>query len=227
MVPIAGLPDCQIAGLPEPGERVIRDLVLVGVAYLLGSIPFGVLVARTQGGVDIRRVGSGNIGATNVLRAVGKGAAAFTLLADVGKGALPVALGRWLGVATPVLATIALAAVGGHLFPVFARFRGGKGVATMLGVVLVAMPVVGSLLILIWLAVATLSRYSSLASLTASAALPILTWVLDGRPAMLALSGALLVLVAFRHRENIARLLAGTEAKLGQKVRVSNGQVVK
>jgi glycerol-3-phosphate acyltransferase PlsY len=206
---------------------VIRDLVLVGVAYLLGSIPFGVLVARTQGGVDIRRVGSGNIGATNVLRAVGKGAAAFTLLADVGKGALPVALGRWLGVATPVLATIALAAVGGHLFPVFARFRGGKGVATTLGVVLVAMPVVGSLLSLIWLAVATLSRYSSLASLTASAALPILTWVLDGRPAMLALSGALLVLVAFRHRENIARLLAGTEAKLGQKVRVSNGQILK
>jgi glycerol-3-phosphate acyltransferase PlsY len=206
---------------------VIHDLVLVAVAYLLGSIPFGVVIARAQGGVDLRRVGSGNIGATNVLRAVGKGAAALTLLADIGKGALSVALGRWLGVAAPVLASIALAAVGGHLFPVFARFRGGKGVATTLGVVLVAMPVVGSLLILIWLAVATLSRYSSLASLTASAALPILTWVLDGRPAMLALSGALLVLVAFRHRENIARLLAGTEAKLGQKVRVSNGQILK
>ena len=206
---------------------MIHDLVLVAVAYLLGSIPFGVLVSRAQGGVDIRRVGSGNIGATNVLRAVGKGAAAFTLLADVGKGALPVALGRWLGVATPVLATIALAAVGGHLYPVFARFRGGKGVATSLGVVLVSMPAVGGLLLLIWLAVATLSRYSSLASLTASAALPILTWVLDGRPAMLALSGVLLALVVFRHRENIARLLAGTEAKLGQKVRVSNGQIVK
>jgi len=206
---------------------VIRDLVLVGVAYLLGSIPFGVVVARAQGGVDLRRVGSGNIGATNVLRAVGKGAAALTLLADIGKGALSVALGRWLGVAAPVLATIALAAVGGHLFPVFARFRGGKGVATTLGVVLVAMPVVGSLLILIWLAVATLSRYSSLASLTASAALPILTWVLDGRPAMLALSGVLLALVVFRHRENIARLLAGTEGKIGQRVRVSNGQIVK
>ena len=206
---------------------MIHDLVLVAVAYLLGSIPFGVLVARTQGGVDIRRVGSGNIGATNVLRAVGKGAAALTLLADVGKGALPVALGRWLGVATPVLATIALAAVGGHLFPDFARFRGGKGVATTLGVVLVAMPVVGSLLILIWLAVATLSRYSSLASLTASVALPIFTWVLDGRPAMLALSGVLLALVVFRHRENIARLLAGTEGKIGQRVRVSNGQIVK
>ena len=206
---------------------MIHDLVLVAVAYLLGSIPFGVVIARAQGGVDLRRVGSGNIGATNVLRAVGKGAAALTLLADIGKGALSVALGRWLGVAAPVLATIALAAVGGHLFPVFARFRGGKGVATTLGVVLVAMPVVGSLLILIWLAVATLSRYSSLASLTASVALPILTWVLDGRPAMLPLSGVLLALVVFRHRENIARLLAGTEGKIGQRVRVSNGQIVK
>lgn len=221
------MPDCQIALLPESGERVIHDLVLVAVAYLLGSIPFGVVIAWGQGGVDLRRVGSGNIGATNVLRAVGKGAAALTLLADIGKGALSVALGRWLGVAAPVLATIALAAVGGHLFPVFARFRGGKGVATTLGVVLVAMPVVGSLLILIWLAVATLSRYSSLASLTASVALPILTWVLDGRPAMLALSGVLLALVVFRHRENIARLLAGTEGKIGQRVSTSNGQRVK
>ena len=206
---------------------MIHDLVLVAVAYLLGSIPFGVVVARAQGGVDLRRVGSRNIGATNVLRAVGKGAAALTLLADIGKGALSVALGRWFEVAPPLLAAIALAAVAGHLFPVFDRFRGGKGVATTLGVVLVAMPVVGSLLILIWLAVATLSRYSSLASLTASVALPILTWVLDGRPAMLALSGVLLALVVFRHRENIARLLAGTEAKLGQRVSTSNGRVVK
>jgi glycerol-3-phosphate acyltransferase PlsY len=206
---------------------VIGELLLVLVAYLLGSIPFGVLVARAQGGVDIRRVGSGNIGTSNVLRAVGKGAAAITLLGDAGKGALPVALGRWLGVETPVLAAIGLAAVGGHLFPIFARFRGGKGVATTLGVVLVSMPAVGGLLLLIWLAVASLWRYSSLASLAASVALPILTWVVDGRQAMLALSGALLVLVVFRHRENIARLLGGTEAKIGQKVRVSNGQVVK
>lgn len=213
--------------MPEPREGVIRDLVLVVVAYLLGSIPFGVLVARAQAGVDIRRVGSRNIGASNVLRAVGKGAAALTLLADVGKGALPVALGRWLGVETPVLAAIGMAAVGGHLYPVFSRFRGGKGVATTLGIVLVSMPAVGGLLLLIWLAVATLSRYSSLASLAASAALPILTWALDGRPPMLALSGALLALVVFRHRENIARLLAGTEAKLGQKVRVSNSHMVK
>jgi glycerol-3-phosphate acyltransferase PlsY len=205
----------------------MRDIVLVAVGYLLGSIPFGMLVARAQGGVDLRQVGSGNIGATNVLRAVGKGAAALTLLGDIGKGALAVALGRWLGVTPPVLAAIALATVAGHLFPVFARLRGGKGVATTLGVILAAMPAVGALLILVWLAVAALWRYSSLAALTASVALPILTWILDGRPAMLALSGVLLALVVFRHRENIGRLLQGTEGKIGQRLQASNGQIVK
>jgi glycerol-3-phosphate acyltransferase PlsY len=205
----------------------MRDIVLLVAAYLLGSIPFGVLVARTQGGVDLRQVGSGNIGATNVLRAVGKGAAALTLLGDIGKGVFAVALGRWLGVTPPVLAMIALATVAGHLFPVFAQFRGGKGVATTLGVVMAAMPAVGGLLILIWLAVAALWRYSSLAALTASVALPILTWLLDGRPAMLALSGVLLALAVFRHRENIGRLLAGTEGKIGQRLTASNGQAVK
>jgi len=206
---------------------VIRDVLLVAVAYLLGSIPFGVAVARVRGGVDLRRVGSGNIGASNVLRALGKGAAALTLLGDIGKGVLAVALGRWFGVAPPVLAVIALAAVAGHMFPVFDRFRGGKGVSTTLGVVLVAMPAVGALLLLIWLAVAARWRYSSLAALTASAALPVLTWVLDGRPAMLALSGVLVALVVFRHRENIARLLKGTEGKIGQRLTTSNGQIVK
>ncbi len=207
--------------------HVIRDLVLVVVAYLLGSIPFGVVVARAQGGVDLRRVGSGNIGATNVLRAVGKGAAALTLLGDIGKGVFAVALGRCFGVTPPVLAAIALSTVLGHLFPVFARLRGGKGVATTLGVVLAAMPAVGALLILVWLAVAALWRYSSLAALTASAALPMFTWILDGRPAMLVLSGALLALVVFRHRENIVRLLEGTEGKIGQRLTTSNGQSVK
>ncbi len=207
--------------------HVNRDLVLVVVAYLLGSIPFGVVVARAQSGVDLRRVGSGNIGATNVLRAVGKGAAALTLLGDIGKGAFAVALGRWFGVTPPVLAAIALSTVVGHLFPVFARLRGGKGVATTLGVVLASMPAVGALLILVWLAVAAVWRYSSLAALTASAALPMFTWILDGRPAMLVLSGALLALVVFRHRENIVRLLEGTEGKIGQRLRTSNGQIVK
>ncbi len=206
---------------------MIRNGLLLAIAYLLGSVPFGLLVARAQGGVDLRRVGSGNIGATNVLRAVGKGAAALTLLGDMGKGAAAVGLGRWLGVSPTVLAMIALAAVAGHLFPVFGGFRGGKGVATTLGVVLAVMPAVGALLLLIWLLVAAVWRYSSLAALLASAAMPVLAWLVDDRPAMLGLSGALFLVVLLRHRENIARLWKGTEGKIGQKVRTSNSQSVK
>lgn len=206
---------------------MIRDALLAAVAYLLGSIPFGLLVARAQGGVDLRRVGSGNIGATNVLRAVGKGAAALTLLGDMGKGAAAVGLGRLFGVSPSALAVIALAAVVGHLLPVFGGFRGGKGVATTLGVVLGAMPAVGGLLLLIWLAVAALTRYSSLAALIASAALPLLAWRLDGRPPMVALSAGLLLLVLVRHRENIGRLWRGTEGKIGQRAQGPNGQIVK
>jgi glycerol-3-phosphate acyltransferase PlsY len=198
-------------------DDVIRELILVAVGYLLGSIPFGVLIARLSGGVDLRRVGSGNIGATNVLRAVGKGAAAVTLVGDIGKGALAVALARSAVADSAVLAAVALAAVLGHLFPVWSGFRGGKGVATTLGVVLAAMPAVGGLLLLIWLIVAAITRYSSLAALVATATMPLLVWLLDGRTAMLVLSGALLILVAARHRENIRRLVAGTEGKIGRK----------
>lgn len=196
---------------------MLADLALLVGGYLLGSIPFGVLIARAAGDVDLRGVGSGNIGATNVLRAVGKGAAALTLVGDIGKGTLAVALARWIDPGAGVVASVGLAAVLGHLFPVWSGFRGGKGVATTLGVVLGAMPTVGGLLLLVWLAVAALTRYSSLAALVATAAMPLLAWLLDGRPAMLALSGALLVLVFVRHRENIGRLLAGTEGKIGQK----------
>jgi len=206
---------------------VIRDAALVVVAYLLGSIPFGVLVTRARGGVDLRRVGSGNIGATNVLRAVGRGAAALTLLGDIGKGALAVGLGRLSGASPTVLAMIALVVVVGHLLPVFAGFRGGKGMATTLGVVLAAMPAVGGLLLLTWLAVAAIWRYSSLATLVASAALPVLSWLLDERPPMVVLSAALFLIVLVRHRENIVRLWEGTEGKIGQRVQGSSGQIVK
>jgi glycerol-3-phosphate acyltransferase PlsY len=182
-------------------------------------VPFGVVVARFSGGVDLRRVGSGNIGATNVLRAVGKAAAALTLVGDIGKGVLAVAAARWAGADSLVVALTALTAVLGHLYPVWAGFRGGKGVATTLGVVVGAMPAVGALVLTIWLTVAALSRYSSLAALVATAALPLLTWLLDGRTAMLGLSAVLAVLVAVRHAENIRRLAAGTEGRIGQKAR--------
>lgn len=195
----------------------MRDLLLIGAAYLLGSVPFGILVAWAQGGVDLRGVGSGNIGATNVLRAVGKGAAAATLLGDLGKGLLAVGAARWLEAAPEILAAAALAAVLGHLFPIFAGFRGGKGVATTLGVVLGAMPAVGLGLLLIWLAVAAAWRYSSLAALVAAASLPPLAALLDGRPALVAAGGLLCLLVVWRHGENIRRLWAGTEGKIGQR----------
>jgi glycerol-3-phosphate acyltransferase PlsY len=205
----------------------MREVGLILLAYLLGSVPFGVVVARAQGGVDLRRVGSGNIGATNVLRAVGKGAAALTLLGDIGKGAVAVVLGRSFGVPPTLLAMIALAAVVGHLLPAWSGFRGGKGVATTLGVVLAAMPPVGGLLVLIWLAVAGIWRYSSLAALAAAAALPGLAWWLDGRRPMLVLSVSLLLIVLARHRENIVRLWQGTEGKIGQTVRPPSGEMVK
>lgn len=204
-----------------------RDVALVVGAYLLGSVPSGLLIARLQGGVDIRRVGSGNIGATNVLRALGKGAAALTLVGDIGKGALAVAIGRALDVSPALLAGIALAAVIGHLLPVFLGFRGGKGVATTLGVVLAAMPAVGVSLLVIWIVVAIIWRYSSLAALAAAAALPILAWALDGRRAMVVLAGTLFLLVLLRHRGNIARLYRGTEGKIGQRVAASGGQEVR
>jgi glycerol-3-phosphate acyltransferase PlsY len=207
----------------EGARRVGLDLLLIVGAYLLGGIPFGILVARMRGGVDLRRVGSGNIGATNVLRALGRGAAAITLLGDIGKGALAVGLGRWIGGADALVATLAVAAVVGHLFPVFAGFRGGKGVATALGVVLAAMPAVGGLLFAIWLAAAAVWRYSSLAALVAISALPILAWMLDGRPPLVVMGACLFVLVVWRHRDNIRRLWHGTEGKIGEKASTSQG----
>lgn len=193
-----------------------RDVVLVVIAYLAGSVPFGLLIARLKGNVDLRRVGSGNIGATNVFRAVGKGAAILTLVGDIGKGAAAVGLARGLGASSRVLAAVALAAVLGHLFPVFLGFRGGKGVATTLGVVLAAMPAVGGLLLLVWLLVAAVWRYSSLAALAAAAALPALAWLLDGRPVMVLLGAVSAALIFWRHRGNIERLRHGTEGKIGQ-----------
>jgi acyl phosphate:glycerol-3-phosphate acyltransferase len=200
---------------------VAQELALVAAAYLLGAVPFGLLIARLRAGVDLRQVGSGNIGATNVLRAVGKGAAALTLLLDLAKGALAVLVARALGASALGVALVAVAAVLGHVFPVFLGFRGGKGVATTLGAVLAAMPVVGLLLLAIWLGVALVGRYSSLAALAAVVALPGLSWLLDGRLPLVIASGALAVLVVARHHENIARLWHGTEGKIGQRARPS------
>lgn len=193
--------------------------LLVALGYVLGSIPTGLLVARWQRGVDIRRHGSGNIGMTNVLRAVGKGAAALTLVGDLAKGLLPVLLARaWL--TSPwAIGLVALAAVIGHLFPVFAGFHGGKGVATTLGASLPLLP--GPLLIafLVFVTCVALRRQVSLGSLAAAAALPIAAFAWGSPAAYVLYALMAATLIWYRHRGNIQRLLAGTEPTIGQGVR--------
>jgi len=181
--------------------------------YLCGSIPFGVLLTRVAGGPDLRSVGSGNIGATNVLRTGRKGLAAATLLGDMLKGTAAVVivdylLGRDFAIAAAIGAFL------GHLFPVWLRFRGGKGVATYIGLLLGLNWLAAVAFCVIWLAVAALSRYSSLAALLASALTPaFLWWRGDPRDAVLFL--LLSVLLWIMHRANIARLAGGTEGKIG------------
>jgi acyl phosphate:glycerol-3-phosphate acyltransferase len=187
-------------------------------AYLLGAIPFGLIIAKALAGVDVRTVGSGNIGATNVLRAAGAKAAVLTLLADAIKGWFPVLLAGRLFPEPWVLVLTAIAAIAGHNYPVFLRFRGGKGVATSLGVVLAAAPGIGLLCIVTWLAAALLWRYSSLAALVSFAVYPLATFATRSNDAPQgALSLFVFGMIYYRHRENIKRLLAGTEPRIGRK----------
>jgi glycerol-3-phosphate acyltransferase PlsY len=197
------------------------SFLLIAVAYSLGSIPTGLLIARWQKGVDIRRHGSGNIGMTNVLRSVGKGAAALTLVGDLAKGLMPVLLAQaWLISPWPV-GLVALAAIIGHMYPLFANFHGGKGVATTLGVFIPLLP--GPLLVAfaVFAACVAFRRQISLGSLAAAAALPT-TALLWGSPLAYVLSALVAAaLIWYRHRENIERLLAGNEPTIGQHVKLS------
>jgi glycerol-3-phosphate acyltransferase PlsY len=184
------------------------------LAYLLGSIPFGVVITRTLGLGDLRAIGSGNIGATNVLRTGHKGAAAATLLLDAAKGGVAVLVAR--AVAGEEAALVAgLAAFRGHLFPIWLKFRGGKGVATFLGIMLALAWPAGLAACATWLAVAFATRYSSLAALVAAAATPLWLW-LFGRPDAVWLGLALAALVLIRHHANIRRLLDGSEPRIGK-----------
>ncbi len=191
-------------------------LVLLAVAYIAGSIPFGLVVARARG-VDLRRSGSGNIGATNVLRTMGKKEAVFTLAGDIMKGAFAVALVKVSGYGDPYAGIAGLLAVLGHDYPVFMRFRGGKGVATSIGVLLVYAPYVGLLTVLIWLAAVFASRYSSLGALTAFTFLPLNMLLLEEGAFGVSLSLVLTLLIYVKHRGNIRRLLKGGEPRIGQK----------
>jgi acyl phosphate:glycerol-3-phosphate acyltransferase len=185
------------------------------LGYLLGSIPFGLVLTRLAGTQDLRSIGSGSIGTTNVLRTGRKDLAAATLIGDMLKGTIAVIIAGYFG--GPDAAMLAaLGAFLGHLFPVWLKFRGGKGVAVYIGVLLGLLWPAALLFCLIWLAVAVITRYSSLSALIASLVTPILLWWF-GQLALAALFAVLTLLVFFVHRENIKRLLAGTESKIGQK----------
>jgi glycerol-3-phosphate acyltransferase PlsY len=192
-------------------------LVVAG-GYLLGSIPFGLIATRLGGAGDIRKIGSGNIGATNVLRSGRKDLAAITLIGDAGKGALAVLLTHLLTNGSPAM--IALAggsAFVGHLFPVWLKFNGGKGVATFYGVLLSAAFPVGALAGLTWIAMAFLFRMSSLAALTAATLAPLFAFAVDAPRPIVVLAAVMAVLIFIRHHENIRRLLKGEEPKIGAK----------
>ncbi len=198
---------------PVADITVLQQVSAV-VGYLVGSIPFGLVLTRLTGKGDIRDIGSGNIGATNVLRTGSKGLAALTLLLDGGKGAAAALfMGQW-GLDMALLA--GLFAVIGHDFPIWLKFRGGKGVATTIGVLLALAWPVGLITCAIWLAVAVTSRYSSLAALVSLAASPfVMFWLADTPRTVIAV---LMALLAFaRHHENIRRLLKGEESRIGGK----------
>jgi glycerol-3-phosphate acyltransferase PlsY len=185
------------------------------LGYLLGSIPFGLLLTQAAGLGDIRRIGSGNIGATNVLRTGNKALAAATLLLDGLKGAAAVLLAAWFGGPQAVL-WAGIGAVVGHSFPVWLRFKGGKGAATAYGVLIAAAWPVGLAAGAVWLAMAAATRKSSLAALTSFALAPVFAAVLANLT-VVKLALVIAVLVFARHHENIRRLLSGTEPRIGQK----------
>lgn len=193
-------------------------ILLVIAAYLLGAIPFGLIFTRWMTGKDPRDFGSGNIGATNVSRAGGKKAGLMTLGADIAKGAIPVAVAVHIGDEWLTAAT-AMAAFLGHIFPVYLKFRGGKGVATMFGVLIPWQPLAGLIAFAVWLLALGLWRYVAVASILAGLSLPFAAWLLGASaPAILACV-VFFLLMGLRHQSNVQRLLAGTEDRVGNKAK--------
>lgn len=194
-------------------------ILFIALSYFLGAIPFGLFFGRWFSGIDVRTMGSGNIGATNVLRASGKKAAVLTLIADALKGMLPVLAAKFIFQDDWITTCSGIAAVLGHAYPVYLHFRGGKGVATSYGVILAVTPWTGLLCLIIWLSTAYFWRYSSLAALVSFACYPI--FVFSFSPPASKASGFLSLfifgMIYYRHRENIKRLLLGSESRIGGK----------
>ena len=193
-------------------QIMISEILLITAAYLLGSIPTGLLLAKAAG-VDIRRSGSGNIGATNVYRTLGRTVGILTLVGDCLKGVIPVVAATYLGMSDNWIAAVGLAAFLGHVYTVFLGFKGGKGVATALGVFLAVSPAAVGSALLIFVAVVWKWRYISLGSIAAALAMPGMVAVFDSRPPVVIMAVIIALLVVWNHRENIKRLQEGTESK--------------
>ena len=190
------------------------EIFVIIVAYLIGSIPTGVIFGSLAG-IDVRSAGSGNIGATNVARVLGKGIGGLTLLADTAKGFLPVFVALQLGFDHAAAASVAAAAFLGHLYPLYLKFRGGKGVATALGALLVLAPLATLILMVVFGGVVLISRIVSLGSIAAAVAAPIILWLLSYATPLIGMGAFLGAMVILRHRANIQRLLAGAEPRFG------------
>lgn len=186
-------------------------------AYLLGSVPFAMISSRVFGLADPRTYGSGNPGATNVLRSGNKKAALMTLIGDALKGAVAVIVAQQMGFSDTVIGLVALAVFLGHLYPIFLKFKGGKGVATAAGVLLALDPILGLAVAGTWLLVAYVSRYSSLAALIAAAAAPVISALMHGANSQTIVVGILGMALIGKHWQNIQRLMAGQESKIGRK----------
>jgi glycerol-3-phosphate acyltransferase PlsY len=196
---------------------ILLYLLLIIASYFIGAIPTGVVLARAFSGKDIRQEGSGNIGATNVTRVLGKKLGALTLVGDLLKGFLPVCVGSYLVSSLNVVCLMGCAAFMGHLFPVYLKFKGGKGVATALGVFLYLSPIVILIEIIIFVFVVGIWKYVSLGSLIAAASMPLLLVVIGSPKPVVLLSMAFALLIFIKHKTNIQRLLNGTENKFGTK----------
>lgn len=195
---------------------MMKIALLIPFAFILGSIPFGIIIAKVMG-IDLKKIGSGNIGATNVLRSLGKGPAALTLLGDILKGTAAVAIGRYLSVGPAYEGIIGLSAILGHNFSLFLGFKGGKGVATSIGVLLIYSPQVAIFTLIIWLMVVLMTRYSSLGAIVAFGLLPVNVFLVDYSEMKLIISALITLLILLRHIGNIERLIRGTERKIGER----------
>lgn len=191
-------------------------IILIACAYLLGSVPSGYLLGKFAG-TDVRRVGSGNIGATNVTRALGMVSGVLTLIADAAKGYLPVYIALRFGFSEVAVASTAIAAFLGHLYPLFLKFQGGKGVATTLGALLAVAPMAALALVLVFAGVVFICRIVSLGAISAAIAAPLILWLFYQPPVIVAMGLFLGAMVILRHHGNIRRLLAGTEPRFGER----------